>query len=102
MSPGRDLEHFSDSVDDMFAKLGLPDPVVMAALSSEWDELAGPPWSGRSRPLYIKGTTLVVEASSSSMIAFLRYGESGLIERLAARFGADTVRTVDILPPGKV
>ena len=100
MTPGRDLEHFSDSVDDMFAKLGLPDPVVMAALSSEWDDLAGPPWSGRSRPLYIKGTTLVVEASSSSMIAFLRYGETTLIERLSARFGEGVVRSVDILSPG--
>lgn len=101
MSPQRDLEHFSESVDDMFKKLGLPDPVVMSALSSEWDELAGPPWSGRSKPLYIKGTTLVVEASSGSMVAFLRYGEANLLEALATRFGAGTIETLDIRPPGR-
>jgi hypothetical protein len=101
LSPDRDLEHFSESVNDMFAKLGLPDPVVMAAVSSEWDELAGAPWSGRSRPLYIKGTTLVVEASSASMVAFLRYGESSLMEKLEDRFGRGTIATVDIRAPGR-
>lgn len=102
MSPGRDLEHFSDSLDDMFRKLGLSDPAVMAALSDEWDELAGPPWSGRSRPLYIRGSTLVVEASSGSMVAFLRYGEVNLLDTLGKRFGQDTIRAVDIQPPGRV
>lgn len=101
MSPERDLEHFSDSVDEMFKRLGLPDPVVMAAISSEWDDLAGTPWAGRSRPLYIRGTTLVVEASSGSMVAFLRYGESTLLETLAGRFGEGTVTAVDVRPPGR-
>lgn len=101
MSPDRDLEHFSESVDEMFARLGLPDPVVMAGLSSEWDELAGPPWSGRSKPLYIRGKTLVVEAVSASMVAFLRYGESSLLESLSERFGEGVINKVDIKPPGR-
>ncbi|HET9258634.1 MAG TPA: DUF721 domain-containing protein [Acidimicrobiia bacterium] len=101
MSPGKDLEHFSDSVDDMFRKMGLPDPVVMAALSSEWDELAGTPWTGRSRPLYIRGRTLVVEASSASMVAFLKYGQVGLLESLSARFGDGIIDSIDIRPPGR-
>ena len=101
MSPGRDLEHFSESVDDMFRRLGLPDPVVMATLSSEWDDLAGAPWTGRSKPLYIKGTTLVVEASSASMVAFLRYGERSLIEALDLRLGIGVVTSVDIHAPGR-
>jgi hypothetical protein len=100
MTRDGDLEHISDSVDDMFTKLGLSDPVVLATISSEWDSLAGPPWQGRSKPLYLKGTTLVVEAVSPSMIAFLRYGEVGLIERLAERLGAGVVESVDIRPPG--
>ena len=66
MSREDDLEHFSESVDEMFARLGLPDPMVMAAVSSEWDRLAGPFWAGRSTPLYIRGTTLVVETASPS------------------------------------
>ena len=100
MTSGKDLERFSDSVDDMFRKMGLPDPVVMAALNSEWEDLAGTPWAGRSRPLYIKGTTLVVEASSASIIAFLRYGESGLLQSLSERFGVGVVEGVEIRSPG--
>ncbi len=101
MSGERDLEHFSESVDDMFARLGLPDPVVMAGISSEWEDLAGAPWAGRSRPLYIRGKTLVVEASSPSMVAFLRYGETSLLDRLEERFGQGVVQKVDIRPPGR-
>jgi predicted nucleic acid-binding Zn ribbon protein len=101
MSADRDLEHFSESVDDMFARMGLPDPMVMAGISSEWDELAGPPWSGRSKPLYIRSKTLVVEAMSASMVAFLRYGEASLLEKLATRFGDGAIEGVDIKPPGR-
>lgn len=101
MSGERELEHFSESVDDMFARLGLPDPVVMAGISSEWDDLAGAPWAGRSQPLYIRGKTLVVEASSPSMVAFLRYGETSLLDRLEERFGEGVVQKVDIRLPGR-
>lgn len=101
MSRDGDLEHFSESVDDMFTRLGLPDPRVMAVISSEWDGLAGPPWAGRSTPLYIKGSTLVVEAASASMVAFLRYGEAGLLDSLASRFGDGVVEHVDIQTPGR-
>lgn len=101
MSPDRDLEHFSESVDEMFTRLGLPDPVIMAALNSEWETLAGAPWSGRSQPLYLKGTTLVVEASSASMVAFLRYAEGSLVTRLAERFGEGKIDGVQIQAPGR-
>lgn len=99
MSREGDLEHFSESVDEMFSRLGLPDPVVMAGLSSEWDDLAGSPWSGRSKPLYIRGKTLVVEAASPSMVAFMRYGEKNLLDSLSQRFGADVINQIEIRPP---
>ena len=86
MSRNEDLEPFSKSINDVFTRLGLPDPVVMSKLVEEWDELAGSPWVGRSRPLYVRGTTLIVEASAPSMVAFLRYGQSGLVEALEGRF----------------
>jgi hypothetical protein len=97
----RDLEHFSESVDDMFSRLGLPNPEVMVAISDEWDQLAGAPWTGRSRPLYIKGTTLVVEASSASMVAFLRYGEASLLESLENRLGAGKIDRVEVRAPAR-
>lgn len=101
MSHKKDLEPFSDSVSEMFTKLGLPDPELMAAVSESWDEVAGGPWKGRSKPLYIHGSELVVEASSPSIIAFLRYDESALLDRLEALVGARKIESVDIRPPSR-
>jgi hypothetical protein len=96
-----DMEPFSESLDDVFARLGLPDPVLISQILEEWDELAGKPWVGRSKPLYVKGKTLVVEASAPSMIAFLRYGESSLVEALRERFGEGRVEAVEVIAPGR-
>lgn len=96
-----DLEPFGDSLNDVFARLGLPDPVIMAKITSEWENLAGKPWVGRSKPLFVRGTTLVVEASAPSMVAFLRYGESTLVENLENRFGRGVIDSVEVLAPGR-
>ena len=99
MSRGGDLEPFAESVDDMFRRMGISEPLLMSSILSEWDELAGAPWSGRSKPLYIQGKALVVEASSASMVAFLRYDASSLVKTLEERFGTRIVETVDVRPP---
>ena len=101
MSPDKDLEPFSESLDEVFTRLGLPDPVLMSQLTAEWDELAGHPWTGRSRPLYVKGRTLVVEASSPSMIAFLKYGETKLLKSLRNRFRPGEIDAIEVVPPGR-
>ena len=71
-----DLTPFRTSLEEDVRKLGMSDPMAMARIAAGWDELAGTPWSGRSRPLFIQGKTLVVEAGAPSMVAFLRYGSS--------------------------
>ena len=100
MSSDHDLEPFSESIDNVFARLGLPDPVLMSKISADWDDFAGNPWAGRSKPLFVKSHRLVVEASSPSMVAFLRYGESGLLEALESRFGRGVVNVVEVISPG--
>jgi hypothetical protein len=98
---GGDLSSFESSLGDVFRKMGLPDPVLMSQLIEEWDELAGAPWLGRSRPVVIRGRTLVVEASAPSMVAFLRYGATQLVETLTARFGEGVVDHVEVIPPSR-
>lgn len=96
-----DLEPFGDSLNDVFARMGLPDPVIMSKITANWESLAGKPWVGRSRPLFVRGKTLVVEASSASMVAFLRYGESSLVEALGDHFGRHIIDSVEVLAPGR-
>jgi len=102
VSHGDDLEPFSESLNDVFARLGLPDPVLMSQVISEWEILAGKPWVGRSTPLFVRGQTLVVEASGPSMVAYLRYGESSLLETLKERFGEGLINSIEVVPPGRV
>ena len=100
MNQDHDLETFSESIDKVFTRLGLPDPILMSKISADWDEFAGNPWAGRSKPLYVKRHKLVVEAFSPSMVAFLRYGETGLIEALEKRFGTGVVDSIEVISPG--
>ena len=102
MNSRDDLEPFSESLDDVFKKLGLPDPVLMSEIAGEWEALAGKTWSGRSQPLFVRGKTLIVEAATPSMVAFLRYGESELVERLKHRFGEGLIDAVEVQSPRRV
>jgi hypothetical protein len=101
MTRGNDLEPVSETLDDVFSRLGIPHPQVMGAIHDEWDRLAGKPWVGRSKPVVIRGKTLVVEAMQPSMVAFLRYGEASLLETLADRFGAGLITSVEVVGPGR-
>lgn len=101
MSRSDDLQPISETMEETFRKLGLPDPALMAQVSSEWDTLAGKPWVGRSKPVSVRGDTLIVEAATPSMVAFLKYGEVALLETLKNRFGAGVFRQVQIVPPGR-
>jgi predicted nucleic acid-binding Zn ribbon protein len=96
-----DLSSFASSLDQLFRKLGLPDPVVMTTLISEWDSLAGSPWAGHSTPIFIQGKSLVVEAESPSMVAFLRYGSAALIEALTHRLGDGVIDRIEVRPPSR-
>jgi predicted nucleic acid-binding Zn ribbon protein len=94
-----DLSSFESSIDEVFRRLGLPDPVLMSRLTADWEQLAGSPWSGHSTPLFIQGKTLVVEADSPSMVAFLRYGSADLIRVLGDQLGDGVVTQVEVRAP---
>ncbi len=96
-----DLEPVSDTLEEVFTRLGLAHPQVMAELSQKWDDIAPSPWGGRSRPVLVKGKTLVVEATQPSLVAFLRYGITALLDSLAKRFGEGVVTVVEVVPPGR-
>lgn len=94
-----DLEPISDGLDDVFSRLGLANARVMAELQSAWDEVAGAPWRGKSRPVVVRGKTLVVEAAAPSLVAFLRYGVTSLVASLAERFGEGVIEAVEVVAP---
>ena len=86
-------------MNDMFRRLGLPDPLLVGKIRKDWESLIDERWRGRSKPLTIQGKTLVVEAGSPSQVAFLRYGVKNLLEAIEGRYGPGLIDAVDIRPP---
>lgn len=102
MSRNDDLEPLADSMEATFARLGLPDPALMSQVVDEWGDLAGKHWKGRSKPVSMRGRTLVVEASTASLVAFLKYDEETLLNSLKKRFGPGVFASVDVVAPGRL
>lgn len=100
MSDSNDMTSFETSMKEMFRRLGLPDPLLVGEIKKNWNDIAGSPWTGRSSPVTIQGKTLVVEAVSPSMVAFLRYGVEDLLRNLHTRFG-DVIEAVDVRAPSR-
>lgn len=96
-----ELEPFAETLDQVFARLGFANPGLLATISTEWETLAPSPWPQRSKPLGVRGKTLVVEAASPSMVAFLRYGVAPLLDAIGARVGEGVIEAIDVRPPGR-
>lgn len=99
MTDRHDMSSFESAMMDMFRRMGLPDPLLVGRIKDEWDELASSPWVGRSKPLTVQGKTLIVEANSPSLVAFLRYGKVDLLESLEKRFGIGVIEAIEVCGP---
>ena len=95
----RDLTSFESTVGELFRKMGMPDPTALNELVNDWDGVAGDPWAGRSKPLTVEGSTLIVEAATPSQVAFLRYAVSDLVDRLETLMGKGIITDVEVRPP---
>ncbi len=94
-----DLQPLDEGVRQALARLGLVDVEVMLRLRSEWDDLAGAPWAGTSRPLGLASGELVVEAAVPGHVATLRYAAPGLAARLADELATRRIERVKVVPP---
>ncbi len=84
---------------EVLAALGLPDLETHLRIEEEWEELAGPPWSEHSRPLYLRRGELVVEATSPMAMSLLKFGVASLERRLRERLGEGVVERVVLRRP---
>ena len=96
-----DLEPLSETLNQVFTRLGFADPGLLATIAKEWETLAPSPWPQRSKPVGVRGKTLVVEAASPSMVAFLRYGINDLLDAIESRVGEGVIESIDVRPPGR-
>jgi hypothetical protein len=81
-------------LDALLAKVTTPAGSIMVRLAGDWDEVAGPPWAGTSRPVGITKGVLVVAVPDGATASLLRFQLAALRTRLNQWLGADTVEDV--------
>jgi predicted nucleic acid-binding Zn ribbon protein len=90
-----------EALESTLRRLGLAEPMVMMTIARDWERIAGPRWADQASPIHLRDGILVVEAKDRRGVAFLRYAVGELHQRLAAEFGADTIKGVDLRPPAR-
>ena len=98
---GQQPEPLEGLLEGLLHKLGLPAPSVSKSLADGWDEMAGSPWSGQTKPLFIREGELVVEAISPALVGMLRYAIGDLMRRLDDQLGEGVVETVRVVGPNQ-
>ena len=97
--PGRPADEprpLRDSLAEVSADLGLPEPDALAFLIREWERLVGPDVAPHCRLTSLCDGVLRVTVDTAPRGTQLRYLERELVERAAALVGADVVRELRV------
>jgi len=85
-----------DSLAEVSADLGLPEPDALALLIQEWESLVGPDVAPHCRLTSLREGVLRVTVDTAPRGTQLRYLEGDLVERAASLVGADVVRELRV------
>jgi predicted nucleic acid-binding Zn ribbon protein len=85
-----------DSLAEVSADLGLPEPDALAVLIQEWESLVGPDVAPHCRLTSLRDGVLRVTVDTAPRGTQLRYLEGELVERAASLVGADIVRKLRV------
>ena len=85
-----------DSLAEVSADLGLPEPDALAFLIQEWESLVGPDVAPHCRLTSLRDGVLRVTVDTAPRGTQLRYLEGELVERAASLVGADVVRELRV------
>ena len=96
-----EISPLANLLGPLLAKYGIADLAILTELTDRWDELAGSPWAGNSRPQIIRHRELVVEANASAGVRMLRYAAESLAKRLSDHYGTDVIESVRVVSPSR-
>lgn len=84
------------SLDRIVRRLGGPSADVATGVFGRWDELVGDAVAANSRPVALRGTTLVLAVADPAWATQLRFLERDLVTRLQGELGAGTVLAIEV------
>jgi predicted nucleic acid-binding Zn ribbon protein len=85
-----------DSLAEVSADLGLPEPDALAFLIQEWESLVGPDVAPHCRLTSLRDGVLRVTVDTAPRGTQLRYLEGELVERAASMVGDEVVRELRV------
>jgi predicted nucleic acid-binding Zn ribbon protein len=85
-----------DSLAEVSADLGLPEPDALALLIEEWERLVGPDVAPHCRLTSLRDGVLRVTVDTAPRGTQLRYLEGELVERASSLLGPDVVRELRV------
>ncbi len=97
-----DLTPLNRSVFSALSGLGISHIGLSIRLINEWDELAGDPWAGQTRPLGIREGELIVETATASLVSMFRYATGSLHERLEGVIGEGVISSITVQAPSRL
>lgn len=93
-SEDQGLKPIREVVDDVLARLVGSGASTLTTLVEEWNETAGEPWAGRSRPASMANGVLGVEVASGVAASILKHDIGRLMQRLKARCGEGAITEI--------
>ena len=89
-----------DSLAEVGAELGLPEPGPLELLTEHWSEIVGSAIAAHARVGAVRDGTLTVVVEAAAWATQLRYLESDVVRRAAETVGEGIVRAVRVRVEG--
>ncbi len=90
----RDPEALSKVIDLAFRRFGLSGEINKYKFVLHWEDIVGPEIAKRSKPEYLKGSTLVIKVTDSAWSQELSFHKTVIIARLNAFLGKAEVSDI--------
>ena len=94
--PSEEPRPLRDSLAEVSADLGLPEPDALAFLIQQWESLVGPDVAPHCRLTSLRDGVLRVTVDTAPRGTQLRYLEGELVERAASLLGTGVVRELRV------
>ncbi len=101
--PARHPRPVGESLGPLARRLGAPEPAVLTAVFTEWDELVGAQVATHVRPLSLTAGALVIGADHPGWATQLRFLSGDLLARLNGRLGPGQIERIEVrvMRPGQ-
>lgn len=83
-------------LDRVVRRLGGPSADVASGVFGRWEEVVGETVAANSRPVAVRGTTLVIAVTDPAWATQLRFLEADLLARLTEELGATSIDSIEV------